>query len=188
MFGNTLRSLARDDMATLTIVNSAGPRGTNITFRHSQSGRVHNEQRHQLTRHTQRNDFALSEKPRVRECNLCACAVKSGQLVEGATRSTTSHVASHLTRMQIFCADGLTCGRSLFSEPPIQIDCGTMPHQLDAIAENICATSPGVPSLPHTKKKHEQITRHSLYRNANSPHQVVLLRSLQAHEHLLINS
>ena len=28
-----------------------------------------------------------------------------------------------------------------------------MPHQLDAIAENICATSLGVPSLPHTQKK-----------------------------------
>ena len=41
IFGKTWRSslrragLAGDEMATLTIVNSAFPRGTNITFQHS---------------------------------------------------------------------------------------------------------------------------------------------------------
>ena len=50
IFWKTLRSslrragLAGDEMAPLTIFNSAFPRGTNITFRHSQSGRVYKEQ------------------------------------------------------------------------------------------------------------------------------------------------
>ena len=54
-----------------------------------------------------------AKQPRVRECALLACAGKSRQRVEGATRSTASHVDSHLTWTQIFCADGLTCDGSL---------------------------------------------------------------------------